>query len=105
MKSRYKYLFLLWNIFTCLIVKSTYMNQKQLLNIQSQLYWHVALFDLHFEVSKALNTPFKRKISMAGEYTLDDLAKMLRINPRTIRNYIQQGLLRGPDSLWSPLNT
>ncbi|MGY8827806.1 MAG: MerR family transcriptional regulator [Candidatus Latescibacterota bacterium] len=36
---------------------------------------------------------------MADEYTLDDLAKMLRINPRTIRSYIQQGLLRGPDSL------
>ena len=36
---------------------------------------------------------------MSGEYTLDDLAKMLQINPRTIRSYIQQGLLRGPDSL------
>ena len=36
---------------------------------------------------------------MPGEYTLEDLAKMLRINPRTIRSYIQQGLLSGPDSL------
>jgi DNA-binding transcriptional MerR regulator len=33
------------------------------------------------------------------DYSLEDLAKMLRINPRTIRSYIQQGLLRGPDSL------
>jgi DNA-binding transcriptional MerR regulator len=57
------------------------------------------LFILLFEMSKALNTPFKRKMAMASEYTLDDLAKMLRINPRTIRSYIQQGLLRGPDSL------
>jgi len=27
------------------------------------------------------------------------LAQLLRINPRTIRSYIQQGLLRGPDSM------
>lgn len=33
------------------------------------------------------------------DYSLEDLAKILRINPRTIRSYIQQGLLRGPDSL------
>ena len=33
------------------------------------------------------------------DYSLDDLAKMLRINPRTIRSYIQQGLLRGPDTM------
>ena len=36
---------------------------------------------------------------MPGEYTLEDLAKMVRINPRTIRSYIQQGLLSGPDSM------
>jgi DNA-binding transcriptional MerR regulator len=36
---------------------------------------------------------------MPGEYTLEDLAKIVRINPRTIRSYIQQGLLSGPDSL------
>jgi DNA-binding transcriptional MerR regulator len=36
---------------------------------------------------------------MPGEYTLEELAKMVRINPRTIRSYIQQGLLSGPDSM------
>ena len=36
---------------------------------------------------------------MSSEYTLEELAQMLRINPRTIRSYIQQGLLRGPDSM------
>lgn len=33
------------------------------------------------------------------EYTLEELAEMLKIHPRTIRSYIQQGLLRGPGSL------
>lgn len=32
------------------------------------------------------------------EYTLEELAKLLDLHPRTIRSYIQQGLLRGPDS-------
>jgi len=36
---------------------------------------------------------------MSSEYTLEELAQLLRINPRTIRSYIQQGLLRGPDSM------
>ena len=36
---------------------------------------------------------------MSTEYTLEELAQLLRINPRTIRSYIQQGLLRGPDSM------
>ena len=36
---------------------------------------------------------------MSGEYTLEELAKMVRINPRTIRSYIQQGLMSGPDSM------
>ncbi len=36
---------------------------------------------------------------MSSDYTLEELAQMLRINPRTIRSYIQQGLLRGPDSM------
>ena len=34
-----------------------------------------------------------------NEYTLEDLAKRLDIHPRTIRSYIQQGLLRGPDTM------
>jgi DNA-binding transcriptional MerR regulator len=32
------------------------------------------------------------------EYTLEELAQLLDLQPRTIRSYIQQGLLRGPDS-------
>jgi DNA-binding transcriptional MerR regulator len=36
---------------------------------------------------------------MSSQYTLEELAQLLRINPRTIRSYIQQGLLRGPDSM------
>ena len=36
---------------------------------------------------------------MSSDYTLEELSQMLRINPRTIRSYIQQGLLRGPDSM------
>lgn len=43
-------------------------------------------------------TVLNREIDMP-DYSLEDLAKILRINPRTIRSYIQQGLLRGPDSL------
>jgi DNA-binding transcriptional MerR regulator len=34
-----------------------------------------------------------------NEYSLEDLARHLSIQPRTIRSYIQQGLLRGPDSM------
>lgn len=34
-----------------------------------------------------------------NEYTLEDLAQQLGIHPRTIRSYIQQGLLRGPDTM------
>ena len=44
------------------------------------------------------STVLNREIDMP-DYSLEDLAKILRINPRTIRSYIQQGLLRGPDSL------
>lgn len=33
------------------------------------------------------------------EYTLEELAKLLQMQPRTIRSYIEQGLLRGPDSM------
>ena len=43
-------------------------------------------------------TVLNREIDMP-DYSLEDLAKILRINPRTIRSYIQQGLLRGTDSL------
>ena len=34
-----------------------------------------------------------------NEYSLEDLARHLDIQPRTIRSYIQQGLLRGPDTM------
>jgi len=33
------------------------------------------------------------------EYTLEELAELLQMQPRTIRSYIEQGLLRGPDSM------
>ena len=36
---------------------------------------------------------------MADKYSLEELAKRVGIQPRTIRSYINQGLLRGPDSL------
>ena len=36
---------------------------------------------------------------MSEEYTLDQLAKLVRMHPRTIRSYIQQGLIRGPDTM------
>ena len=32
-------------------------------------------------------------------YSLDGLAQKVGIHPRTIRSYIQQGLLRGPESM------
>lgn len=32
------------------------------------------------------------------EYTLEELARLLDLQPRTIRSYIQQELMRGPDS-------
>ena len=32
-------------------------------------------------------------------YTLNELADLVDIRPRTIRSYIQQDLLRGPDSM------
>ena len=32
-------------------------------------------------------------------YSLDELAQKVGIHPRTIRSYIQQGLLRGPESM------
>ena len=34
---------------------------------------------------------------MAAEFTLAELAERLGILPRTIRSYIEQGLLRGPE--------
>jgi DNA-binding transcriptional MerR regulator len=34
-----------------------------------------------------------------NEYSLEDLARHLDIQSRTIRSYIQQGLLRGPDTM------
>ncbi|MBT4976493.1 MAG: MerR family transcriptional regulator, partial [Gammaproteobacteria bacterium] len=36
---------------------------------------------------------------MTQEYTIESLAKLVGLQRRTIRNYITQGLLRGPDSL------
>ena len=36
---------------------------------------------------------------MSDQYSLEELAKRVGIQPRTIRSYINQGLLRGPDSL------
>jgi DNA-binding transcriptional MerR regulator len=35
---------------------------------------------------------------MAGEYTLAELAEAVELPPRTIRSYIEQGLLRGPET-------
>lgn len=32
-------------------------------------------------------------------FNLEDLARAVGMNPRTIRSYIQQGLIRGPDSM------
>ena len=36
---------------------------------------------------------------MTQEYTIESLSKLVGLQRRTIRNYITQGLLRGPDSL------
>ena len=36
---------------------------------------------------------------MTQEYTIESLAKLVGLQRRTIRNYITQGLLRGPESL------
>ena len=36
---------------------------------------------------------------MSNEYTIESLSKLVGLQRRTIRNYITQGLLRGPDSL------
>src|SRR5262245_61497547 len=36
---------------------------------------------------------------MNGEYTLSELARETGIEPRTIRSYIAEGLLRGPDAV------
>lgn len=36
---------------------------------------------------------------MTQEYTIESLAKLVGLQRRTIRNYITQGLLRGPDTL------
>jgi len=36
---------------------------------------------------------------MTQEYTIEALSKLVGLQRRTIRNYITQGLLRGPDSL------
>ncbi len=35
----------------------------------------------------------------ANTYTLEDLSRKVAIHPRTIRSYIQQGLMRGPDAM------
>ena len=34
-----------------------------------------------------------------SDYTLDELANLIGVSPRTIRSYIEKGLLQGPDSM------
>jgi DNA-binding transcriptional MerR regulator len=36
---------------------------------------------------------------MTAEFSLNQLAELVGIHPRTIRSYVQMGLLRGPDTL------